>query len=56
VDDLRVVADARGVGYGMRATTAYRFGRPAPKLVQPARSDTASLANGKRLGKPIPLH
>jgi hypothetical protein len=54
-DDVRVIADARGVGYGVRATTAYRFGRPLPKLAQPARGGTASIANGKRLGKPIPL-
>jgi hypothetical protein len=54
-DDVRVIADAHGTGYGARASAAYRFGRPAPKLVQPTRSDTASIANGKRLGKPIPL-
>jgi hypothetical protein len=55
LDDVRVFADARGVGYGVRASTAYRFGRPAPKLAQPERSGSASSANGKRLGKPIPL-
>lgn len=55
LDDVRVFADARGVGYGVRASTSYRFGRPAPKLVQPARRASASTANGKRLGKPIPL-
>jgi hypothetical protein len=54
-DDLRVIADARGAGYGVRATTAYRFGRPAPQLAQPVRSDSAAVANGKQLGKPIPL-
>lgn len=55
LDDVRVVADAHGIGYGVRATTAYRFGRPAPKLAQPERRASASVANGKRLGKPIPL-
>jgi hypothetical protein len=55
LDDVRVVADARGVGYGVRASTSYRFGRPAPKLAQPERRSSASVANGKRLGKPIPL-
>jgi hypothetical protein len=55
LDDVRVSADARGRGYGVRATSAYRFGRPAPKLAQPERSSTASIANGKALGKPIPI-
>jgi hypothetical protein len=55
LDDVRVVADARGLGYGVRATAAYRFGRPAPKLAQPERRPSASVANGKRLGRPIPL-
>lgn len=55
LEDVRVFADARGVGYGVRASTAYRFGRPAPKLAQPERRASASTANGKRLGRPIPL-
>lgn len=55
LDDVRVFADSRGAGYGVRASAAYRFGRPEPKLAQPPRRGRAAIANGKRLGRPIPL-
>lgn len=54
-EDIRFVADVNGQGYGARATTAYRFGRAAPRLVAPERRALPTRVNGKRLGRAIPL-
>jgi len=54
-DDVRVIVDAGGPDYGVHATAAYRFGRPEPKLPQPARTGKSVVVNGRNLGTPIPL-
>ena len=52
--DVVVTVDARGVGSGVHATSAYRFGRPEPKLAQPTPGNGPTLsAKGVKLGKPI---
>jgi hypothetical protein len=53
--DLRVTVDMRGTGYGVHATSAYRFGRPEPKLPQPPRQGRPVVIHGQNAGSPIPL-
>jgi hypothetical protein len=53
--DVRVTVDARGIGYGVHATSAYRFGRPEPKLPQPPRAGPPVIVRGRSVGSPIPL-
>jgi hypothetical protein len=53
--DLRVTVDTRGIGYGVHATSAYRFGRPEPKLPQPPREGPPVMVRGRSVGSPIPL-
>ncbi len=53
--DLDVSVDSRGIGYGVHATSAYRFGRPEPKLPQPPRAGPPVMVRGQSVGNPIPL-
>jgi hypothetical protein len=53
--DLRVTVDVRGMGYGVHASSAYRFGRPEPKLPQPPREGRPVIIRGRSAGRPIPL-
>ena len=53
--DLRVTVDTRGIGYGVHASSAYRFGRPEPKLPQPPREGRPVVIRGRSAGSPIPL-
>ena len=51
--DLVVRADLGGPAYGAHARATYRFGRPEPKLPQPA--GTVVVIGGRPVGKAIPL-
>ncbi len=54
-DDVTASVDEGGVGYGVHATSAYRFGRADPKLPQPPRTGSPVNIGGKDIGTPIPL-
>lgn len=54
-EDLKIIASSSGHGWGVRATGAYRFGRPEPRLPQPPRSGPPLIVHGHNLGQGIPL-
>jgi hypothetical protein len=54
-EDLVVEAVSRGDGFGARSADAYRFGRAAPKLAAPPRSQEIRV-NGRSLGQPVDLN
>ena len=54
-EDLVVTADVRSPGGGAHATSAYRFGRPGPKLTAPVQGRPIRTTDGRNLGRPILL-
>lgn len=54
-DDVVAVASAQGTGWGARAEASYRFGRPEPRLPDPARRDEVVLPGGRSLGAPVTM-
>lgn len=54
-EDLVLTADARGVGFGVHAQDAYRFGRPAPGQEKPAATGPHLQLGGQDLGPAVPL-
>ena len=53
--DVKVTVDTGDQHFGAHATAAYRFGRPAPLLPQPARTGAPVIINGQDYGASIPL-
>lgn len=51
--DIVATASVTLPGRGMSSRVAYRFGRPEPKLEQPARVDAPIVVGGRSLGRPI---
>jgi hypothetical protein len=57
-EDLVVVVDARGAGFGYHAELPYRYGRPAPVPDAPEASGANVQVGGKSFGKSVqvPAH
>ena len=53
-EDILVTVDVRGDGFGAHASSAYRFGRPEPRLPEPV-TDTPRSVGGLDVGSAIPL-
>lgn len=53
--DIELVASAGNQAFGARARGAYRYGRPEPRLAEPARSPNDLMYGGRSLGRPIEL-
>jgi len=53
--DIEAVATTNNTSFGARAQSTYRFGRPEPRLAEPARATSPITVSGKNLGKPIQL-
>lgn len=53
-EDIVVTVDVRGDGFGAHASSAYRFGRPEPRLPDPP-TDTPRSVGGLDVGSAIPL-
>lgn len=53
--DIQVVARADTSSFGARAKSAYRFGRPEPRFVEPPRSERRLNVGGRDVGAPIQL-
>jgi hypothetical protein len=53
--NVELVARAGNASFGAHAKSAYRFGRPEPKLAQPKRGTDELIIGGRSLGHPIEL-
>jgi hypothetical protein len=54
-EDLVVVIDARGQGFGYHAELPYRFGRPEPVPVGPRADGRELRVAGKSFGRSVPV-
>ncbi|PTL79492.1 hypothetical protein DAT35_32265 [Vitiosangium sp. GDMCC 1.1324] len=52
--DLLLVADARGTGFGIHATNAYRFGRPEPTPALPKPTGPEVKLGPRKFGPAVP--
>lgn len=52
--DLLLVADARGTGFGIHATDAYRFGRPEPTPERPRPTGPEVKLGPRKFGPAVP--
>jgi hypothetical protein len=55
VTDIEAFATTNNNSFGARAKSAYRFGRPEPRLPEPPRAANPISVSGRNLGKPIQL-
>ncbi len=53
--DIEAFATTKNYSFGARAKSVYRFGRPEPRLAEPARAASPLVVSGKNLGQPIQL-
>ncbi|MSQ82670.1 MAG: hypothetical protein EXR77_07095 [Myxococcales bacterium] len=54
--DLVATVAVQGQAYGVTANAVYRFGRPPPKLPDPAQGQRDIKVNGRSFGPAIPLN
>lgn len=54
--DIEAVASTQSTSFGVRAQSAYRFGRPEPRFSDPERREKPLKVGGKDVGRPILLH
>jgi hypothetical protein len=53
--DIEAVATTSNASFGAHAKSTYRFGRPEPRLAEPARAANPIVVSGRNLGNPIKL-
>jgi hypothetical protein len=54
-DDVKIAVDTGAEHFGAHATASYRFGRPVPKMADPALHDAPLIINGQDFGATIPI-
>jgi hypothetical protein len=54
-EDLLLIAEAAGTGFGVHAEDRYRFGRAAPVVAAPEANGTHLQVGGQDLGASVPL-